>query len=84
MRWDSASGKWQQGNAGLLACRVEFATDAERDLELIVATGPAPLDDRPGRYWFDVLEGERTERVLAVFFGRQDHVRHMLERLLSR
>ena len=35
-------------------------------------------------YWFDVPEAERTVRVLAVFFGGQDDVRHMLERLLSR
>lgn len=33
-------------------------------------------------YWFDVLEPEEIVRVLAVFFGGQDHVRHMLERLL--
>ena len=35
-----------------------------------------------GIYWFDVDEARRTVRVLAVFFGGQDHVRHMLTRLL--
>ena len=34
-------------------------------------------------YWFDVDEAGRTVRVLAVFFGRQDHVRHMMSRLLD-
>ena len=34
-------------------------------------------------YWFDVDEAGRTVRVLAVFFGRQDHVRHMMTRLLD-
>ena len=34
-------------------------------------------------YWFQVLEAEQNVRVLAVFFGGQDHVRHMLARLLA-
>ena len=34
-------------------------------------------------YWFDVDEAERTVHVLAVFFGGQDHVRHMMTRLLE-
>ena len=34
-------------------------------------------------YWFDVDETHRAVRVLAVFFGGQDHVRHMLIRLLN-
>lgn len=115
-----------------MACRIEFAKDAERDLELIFdhlvesyvgfgdsvpealsralqrveevrrnaeRLGIAPHrgtlheDMLPGLrhvtidraiYWFAVLEAERTVRVLAVVFGGQDHVRHMLERLLSR
>lgn len=33
-------------------------------------------------YWFNADEAHRTVRVLAVFFGGQDHVRHMLIRLL--
>ncbi len=35
-------------------------------------------------YWFDVDEAVGRVRVLAVFFGGQDHVRHMLLRLLRR
>ena len=34
-------------------------------------------------YWFDVGEPHETVRVLAVFFGGQDHVRHMMARLLD-
>jgi plasmid stabilization system protein ParE len=35
-------------------------------------------------YWFDVDEAARTVRILAVFLGGQDHIRHMLVRLLGR
>ena len=34
-------------------------------------------------YWFNVDEPRETVRVLAVFFGGQDHVRHMMARLLD-
>ncbi|MCY4212601.1 MAG: type II toxin-antitoxin system RelE/ParE family toxin [Gammaproteobacteria bacterium] len=34
-------------------------------------------------YWFDVDDQQQTVRVLAVFFGGQDHVRHMIARLLE-
>lgn len=34
-------------------------------------------------YWFDIDEARRTVRVLAVFFGGQDHIRRMLIRLLE-
>ena len=34
-------------------------------------------------YWFLVDESERRVRVLAVFYGGQDHQRRMLVRLLS-
>ncbi len=34
-------------------------------------------------YWFDVNDEEQQVRILAVFFGGQDHVRHMLTRLLT-
>ncbi len=34
-------------------------------------------------YWFDVDPTARRVRILAVFFGGQDHVRHMLVRLLG-
>lgn len=35
-----------------------------------------------GIYWFDVDEANQMVRVLAVFLGGQDHVRHMMTRLL--
>lgn len=35
-------------------------------------------------YWFDVDRTARKVRILAVFFGGQDHIRHMLARLLDR
>lgn len=34
-------------------------------------------------YWFEVDKARRTVRVLAVFFGGQDHRRRMLTRLLD-
>ncbi len=34
--------------------------------------------------WFDVDHTTRKVRILAVFFGGQDHIRHMLVRLLGR
>lgn len=34
-------------------------------------------------YWFEIHEEQKTVRVLAVFLGGQDHVRHMLIRLLK-
>ena len=34
-------------------------------------------------YWFDVHEERETIRILAVFFGGQEHVRHMLARLID-
>ena len=34
-------------------------------------------------YWFDVDDAAGKVSILAVFFGGQDHVRHMLVRLLG-
>ncbi len=34
-------------------------------------------------YWLDADEAELRARVLAIFFGSQDHIRHMLTRLLT-
>lgn len=34
-------------------------------------------------YWFVVDEGRQVVQVLAIFFGGQDHIRHMLTRLLG-
>jgi len=35
-------------------------------------------------YWFDVDQTAHKVRILAVFFGGQDHIRHMLVRLLGK
>ena len=34
-------------------------------------------------FWFDLDEQRQAVRVLAVFFGAQDHIRHMLTRALA-
>lgn len=34
-------------------------------------------------YWFQIHEDEQQVRILAIFFGGQDHQRRMLVRLLS-
>ena len=34
-------------------------------------------------FWFDLDEARQTVRILAVFCGGQDHIRHMLARLLG-
>lgn len=34
-------------------------------------------------FWFVLDEDQKTVRVLAVFFGAQDHIRHMLTRLFT-
>lgn len=34
-------------------------------------------------YWFELDEAAQKVRILAIFFGGQDHVRHMLVRLLG-
>jgi toxin ParE1/3/4 len=35
-------------------------------------------------YWFDIDQAARRVCIFAVFFGGQDHIRHMLVRLLGR
>ena len=34
-------------------------------------------------YWFVVHEDRQKVQVLAIFYGGQDHIRHMLTRLLN-
>ena len=34
-------------------------------------------------YWFDILEDVRLVRILAIFYGGQDHQTKMLTRLLG-
>lgn len=47
-----------------------------------VLPGVRYLVSDPATYWFDVDENARKLRVLAIFLGGPDHVRHMLLRLL--
>jgi hypothetical protein len=35
-------------------------------------------------FWFIPDSDRETVQILAVFFGAQDHITHMLKRLLSR
>ena len=69
---------------------VEIRAAAERILAAPRRTNP--IDILPGVrhlaigraiYRFDVDEPRETVRVLAVFFGGQDHVRRMMARLLE-
>jgi plasmid stabilization system protein ParE len=34
-------------------------------------------------FWFDLNDDHRIVRILGVFFGGQDHIRHMMVRLLG-
>jgi len=34
-------------------------------------------------FWFDLDDDRRIVRILGVFFGGQDHIRHMMVRLLG-
>lgn len=34
-------------------------------------------------FWFELDEAAKTVRILAVFFGGQDHIGHMFRRLLD-
>ena len=48
-----------------------------------ILPGLRPLAIGRAVYWFDVDEPRETVRVLAVFFGGQDHIRHVMARLLD-
>ena len=56
-----------------------FRGESHDDLQ----PGLRPLTIDRTVYWFDVNEAEKRVRTLAIFFGGQDHVRHMLTRLLT-
>ena len=69
----------------------EIRVAAERILA-VPYRGERHDDIRPGLrhvtieraiYWFSVDEARRTIRVVAVFIGGQNHVLHMLARLLE-
>ncbi|MGP1394056.1 MAG: type II toxin-antitoxin system RelE/ParE family toxin [Inquilinaceae bacterium] len=48
-----------------------------------IATGLRNVTMGRAIVWFDLNEAERKVRILAIFYGGQDHVRHMLTRLLG-
>ena len=48
-----------------------------------ILSGVRHLALGPAIYWFNVDESRETVRILGVFFGGQDHIRHMLARLLG-
>jgi plasmid stabilization system protein ParE len=77
--------------------RAEARLEAIREAALTLASAPHRGTKRdaiaPGLrtvtidravFWFDLDEKARKVRVLAIFFGGQDHQRHMLIRLLGR
>ena len=75
------------------ARRIMEIRQAAEQLSSFPIRGTARADVLPGVrfvaidraiYWFDIDEAERKVRILAVFFGGQDHVRRMLLRLLRR
>ncbi|MDG1419279.1 MAG: hypothetical protein P8J78_00915 [Maricaulis sp.] len=70
---------------------LEIRRDAER---ILIAPDRGEIHDDllPGLrhltigraiYWFDYNDASDVVRVLAVFFGGQDHIRQMLTRLLA-
>lgn len=64
------------------ANRLSAAPDrGERDDDLLPGLRHLTVDR--AIYWFEVNEAEQRLRILAIFFGGQDHVRYMLMRLLT-
>lgn len=57
-----------------------FPSVARRATMFCLASDISPLT--ASIYWFDVDEAAQKVRILAIFLGGQDRVRHMLVRLL--
>ena len=85
---DDISEAFHQANQRIAQIRADI-----RKLKRNPKRGTRHDDIRPGLrhitfgkaiVWFDVNEAEHYVRILAVFFGGRDHVRHMLVRMLSR
>jgi plasmid stabilization system protein ParE len=75
------------------AARVEAIRQAGAKLGSAPYRGTGPSEMIPNLrhvtidkaiYWFLVDEQAFTVRILAIFFGGQDHIRRMLARLLQR
>lgn len=74
------------------AQRIKDIRKAAEKLATLPDRGTPRDDVRPGLrfwvveraiYWFDVDTAARKVRILAIFFGGQDHIRRMLIRLLQ-
>ena len=72
--------------------RVDAIQSLARDLAKIPFQGTLRPDILPDLrfvrhdkavFWFVAQEEQQIVQILAVFFGSQDHIRHMLARLLS-
>ena len=72
--------------------RIDDIQSSAKDLAKIPFQGTLRSDILPGIrfvrhdkavFWFVVQEDREVVQVLAVFFGSQDHIRHMMARLLS-
>ncbi len=72
--------------------RIEDIQSSASDLAKVPFQGTLRPDILPGLrfvrhdkavFWFIAQEDREVAQILAVFFGSQDHVRHMLARLLS-
>lgn len=83
---DNSSEAFERAAGRILATR-----EQAQSLAVFPVRGTPRPDVRPGvryvtvdraTYWFLVDERKRRVRILAVFFGPHDHVRHMLVRLL--
>ncbi|WP_306250367.1 type II toxin-antitoxin system RelE/ParE family toxin [Parvularcula sp. IMCC14364] len=48
-----------------------------------IAPGLRHVTREKAIFWFDVVESNNLVRILAVFYGGQDHHRHMLIRLMG-
>lgn len=72
--------------------RIEDILSSARDLAKVPFQGTLRPDILTGLrffrhdkavFWFTAKEDRKVVEILAVFFGSQDHIRHMLARLLS-
>ena len=72
--------------------RIGYIQSSARDLAKIpfqgtlrpdILTGLRFVRHEKAVFWFVAQEDREVVQILAVFFGSQDHIRHMLARLLS-
>lgn len=87
-----AFGESAESALALAARRLSEIREATKRLQTAPYRGTPRADLLPGLryielqraiYWFEVDEPSERVRILAIFFGGQDHTRHMLLRLLQ-